>query len=286
MARRLRRAGPGRGPRARDFPAAQAARPRARATRAAAAGAQHALQELDRARRPGAVSRQPRARAAHLFDRALERACHGGARQPRACRARRPHRQLRVGGRSVRSRLQPFLPRRARRRPGVLPAALRPGGLCARLSRRPAHRGESFPLPQRDRRQGPVLVLPSLPDAGVLAVSDRLDGPRAAQRDLPGALHAVSRAPRHPEDRGPQAVGLRRRRRNGRARVARRAVARGARRLGQPDLCRQLQPAAPGWPGARQRLDRAGARRPVRRRRLERDQAAMGLGLGPVVRAR
>ena len=30
------------------------------------------------------------------------------------------------------------------------------------------------------RRQGPVLVLPSVSDAGVLAVPDRLDGPRAA----------------------------------------------------------------------------------------------------------
>ena len=44
-------------------------------------------------------------------DRALERARDGGARQPRARRTRRPHRELRVGGGSVRGRLQPFLPR-------------------------------------------------------------------------------------------------------------------------------------------------------------------------------
>ena len=47
-----------------------------------------------------------------LGDRALERARHGGARQPRASGARRPHRQLCLGRGPVRSRLQPFLPRR------------------------------------------------------------------------------------------------------------------------------------------------------------------------------
>jgi len=39
---------------------------------------------------------------------------------------------------------------------------------------------------------------------------------------------------------------------------------------------------APGWPGARQRLDRAGARRPVRRRRLERDQLLWGSDWDPL----
>ena len=81
-------------------------------------------------------------------------------------------------------------------------------------------------------------------------------------------------------------VGVRRRRRDGRARIARRPFARGARGARQPDLRGQLQPAAPRRPGARQRLDRAGAGRPVRRRGLERDQAAVGLGLGSAVRAR
>ena len=88
------------------------------------------------------------------------------------------------------------------------------------------------------------------------------------------------------EDAETQGLGVRRRRRDGRARIARRPVARRARGARQPDLRRQLQPAAPRRPGARQRLDRAGARRPVRRRGLERDQAAVGLGLGSAVRAR
>ncbi len=56
---------------------------------------------------------------------------------------------------------------------------------------------------------------------------------------------------------------------------------RGAR---QPDLRHQLQPAAPRRPGARQRQDHPGARRRVPRRRLERDQGRLGLGLGQAVR--
>ena len=70
-----------------------------------------------------------------------------------------------------------------------------PGRVCERLPRRPAERGEARQLPAGDRRQGTVVLLPSVPDAGVLAVPDRLDGPRAAQRDLPGALHALPGGP-------------------------------------------------------------------------------------------
>ncbi|MCK7499197.1 MAG: hypothetical protein MZW92_58490 [Comamonadaceae bacterium] len=107
------------------------------------------------------------------------------------------------------------------------------------------------------------------------------------QRDLPGALHALPGAPR-PRCRpsGRKVWGVRRRRRDGRARVARRPDAGRARGARQPDLRRQLQPAAAGRPGARQRLDHPGAGRPVRRRRLERHQAAVGQRLGPAVRAR
>ena len=57
-------------------------------------------------------------------------------------------------------------------------------------------------------------------------------------------------------------------------------------RLDNLVLRRQLQPAAPRRPGARQRLDRAGAGGPLRRRRLERDQAAVGRRLGSALRAR
>ena len=63
----------------------------------------------------------------------------------------------------------------------------------------------------------------------------------------------ASRPARRATARAAQGVGLLRRRRDGRARVARRAVARGARAARQPDLRRQLQPAAARRPGARQR---------------------------------
>ena len=76
-----------------------------------------------------------------------------------------------------------------------------PGRVRARLSRRTAFGRAARQLSPRNRRQGPVVVLPSVPDAGVLAVSDRLDGPRAAQRDLSGALHALSGAPKASSNR-------------------------------------------------------------------------------------
>ena len=69
-----------------------------------------------------------------------------------------------------------------------------------------------------------------------------------------------------------------------RARVARRDLARRAREARQPDLRHQLQPAAPRRPGARQRQDHPGARRRVPRRRLERDQGAVGQRLGHAAR--
>jgi hypothetical protein len=72
-----------------------------------------------------------------------------------------------------------------------------------------------------------------------------------------------------------------RRRRDGRSRIAGRHRRGGAREAGQPDLRRQLQPAAPGRPGARQRQDHPGARRRIPRRRLERHQADLGQLLGP-----
>ena len=68
--------------------------------------------------------------------------------------------------------------------------------------------------------------------------------------------------------------------RDGRARIPRRDLPGRTRRPRQPDLCDQLQPAAPRRPGARQRQDHPGTRRRVPRRRLERDQGHLGLLLG------
>jgi pyruvate dehydrogenase E1 component len=82
-----------------------------------------------------------------------------------------------------------------------------------------------------------------------------------------GPLMAIyqARFNRYLEDRGwwrraGAASGLLRRRRDGRAGVARRARASRARPARQPHLRHQLQPAAPRRPGARQRQDHPGAR--------------------------
>ena len=66
----------------------------------------------------------------------------------------------------------------------------------------------------------------------------------------------------------------------------RRADARGARKARQPDLRHQLQSSATRRAGARQRADHPGAGVAVHRRRLERDQGALGLRLGRPVRPR
>ena len=64
------------------------------------------------------------------------------------------------------------------------------------------------------------------------------------------------------------------------------AVARGARAARQPDLRRQLQPAAPRRPGARQRQGHPGARGDLPRRRLERHQGHLGPRVGRAARPR
>ena len=130
------------------------------------------------------------------------------------------------------------------------------------------------------RRGRAVVVSAPAADAGLLAVPDGLDGPRPDDGDLPGALHALPAAPRPDPDERRAGVGVPRRRRDGRARVARRDLARGAREARQPDVRRQLQPAAPRRPGARQRQDHPGARGRVPRRRLERVQGDLGRRLG------
>ena len=104
--------------------------------------------------------------------------------------------------------------------------------------------------------------------------------------DLPGAVHPLPGRSRAEETVGLEGVGVSRRRRNRRARVARRHHAAGARKARQPHLRRQLQPAAARRPGARQRPDHPGARSGVPRRRLERHQGDLGQGLGSAARER
>ncbi len=107
-----------------------------------------------------------------------------------------------------------------------------------------------------------------------------------ADRDLPRALQPLPRRPRPARALRRQGLGPARRRRDGRARVARRHHPRRARATGQPHLRHQLQPAAPRRPRARQRQDHPGTRGRLPRRRLVRDQGHLGRRLGPPPRAR
>ena len=202
---------------------------------------------------------------------------------------RRTPRDVRLRGEPVRGRLQPLLQGQGppgRRRPGLLPGPRGAGHLRPRVPRGPADRGAPGPLPARDERQGTELLPAPAPDARLLGVPDGLDGPRPAGRRLPGPVQPLPPEPRHQGHEPAARLGVPGRRRDGRARVDLRHLARGARRPRQPDLRHQLQPAAPRRPGARQRQGHPGAGGPVPGRRLERDQGRLGPRVGRAPRAR
>ena len=255
---------------------------------------QHRLRQHHRDRPGRALPRQPRDRGAPARLHALERHGHGGEGQPpppaRGRRPRRPHRLLRLAGQHVRRRLQPLLARRERRTTAATASTSRatssPGIYARAYPRRPPDRRATAQLPPGSRRQGPVELSASEADARVLAVPHRLDGPGPADGDLPGALPQVPACARHRQHREPQGLGVLRRRRDGRGRIAGRHRPGRAREARQPGLRHQLQPAAPGRPGARQRQDHPGTRRRVPRLRLERDQADLGQLLGSAAGAR
>ncbi len=283
--RRRRRARPGAGP----VPDAAADRARPRAARGRARDAQHGLRQHHPDQERAVLPRQRGDRAQDPQRHPLERRGDGLARSAARYRCRRSHRDLRLLRLAVRRGLQPLLPgqgRGRRRRPGLLPGARLPRHLRARVPARPAERAAPGRLPAGEVQGAVHAVLLPAPavDAGLLGVPDGLHGSRPDRRDLPGAdepLHARAR------DRGhlPVArVGLPRRRGDGRAGVAGPVVDRRAGGPGQPDLRGQLQPSAPGRPGARQREDHPGAGVGLPGRRLERDQAGLGPHLGPAAR--
>ena len=170
-----------------------------------------------------------------------------------------------------------------RRGPGLLPGALLPGLLLPPLPRRASHRGSTAPLPAGGRWRGPVVVSAPLADARFLAVPDRVDGPRAADGDLPGTVPEVSRPSWPGRDRGPQGLGVPRRRRNGRAGVARGDLPGRARAARQPDLRRQLQPPAPRRARPRQRQDHPGTRVRLPRCRVEVIKVVWGARWDPLI---
>ena len=287
VARRARRRDRGRRRRARERAGARDRGARGDARRAHAGRADDAVRQHDRGRGAGAFSGRSRHRGAAAALHPLERDGDGRARAEGPQRAGRARRDVLVGGDAVRRRLQPLLARavaRRGRRPRVLPRSLVAGHLLARVHRRPHHRRAGRQLPARGRRQRSSVVPASVADAGLLAIRDRLDGARLAASRVPSALHALSARPRADRRQRSQGVGVSGRRRDRRARIARRARDGGAREARQLDLRRQLQLAAARRAGTRQRQDHPGARGRVPRRGLERDQGDLGFALGPAAR--
>ena len=275
--------------RARLVPGAEAGVVAPRPGRFGASAALFRLSQYDPARKAGRLSRRSRARGTHYLDHSLERARHGVARQPRLWRARRPRCELCVGRGNLRDRLQSLLSRGARglrRRSGVFPAAFGDRRLRPRLSRGSPRGERPRALSTGGWRRRALVLPPSLADARLLAIPDRIHGARRDQRDLPGPVHALSREPRADGDGRSPGVGRVRRWRARRAGGDRGADARFARAPRQFDRYHQLQSPAARRTGARQRSDHPGAGGTVHWRRLECDQSALGLGMGRSVRPR
>ena len=100
------------------------------------------------------------------------------------------------------------------------------------------------------------------------------------QRDLPGPVQPLPAQPWHQGHQPAARLGVSRRRRDGRAGVARGDRHRGPRGAGQPHLRHQLQPAAAGRAGPRQRQDHPGAGVVLPGCRLERHQGRSGAASG------
>ena len=143
---------------------------------------------------------------------------------------------------------------RRRRRPDLLPGPRHARDVRALVPRVPLRRGPPRQLPPGDARQDrPVVVSAPAAHAGLLGVPDGVDGARPDQRDLPGAVQPLPARARPQGHIAAARVVLHRRRRDGRAGVDGGTHARLTREARQPDLRRQLQPAASRRSGPRQR---------------------------------
>src|SRR5580693_1515811 len=267
------------------------AAPAGEGARAASRGARPAVDRFHQHHRAGAGTVVPRRRVrrtAHPRLYPVERGDHGVPRQPARPRRGRAHRDLCVGGLAVRGRVQSLLPRQGPwrvRRPGVLPGTRRPGHLRPRVPRGTAGGNAARRVPAGavpPGRRAAELPAPAA-DAGLLGVPDGVHGPRAAERHLPGAVQPLPARPRAARHVKVARVGVLRRRRDGRARGARRDRAGRPRGTGQPHLRHQLQPAAARRPGARQRQDHPGARGLLPGRGLERHQGHLGRDWDPLL---
>ena len=124
----------------------------------------------------------------------------------------------------VRGRVQPFLARPAAEHGGDLvyiqghsaPGIYARAFLEGRLQEEDLHR-----FRQGGGWKRALVLSPPVAHARVLAIPHRVDGSRTHPGDLPRPVHALPPQPRAAEHRGAQGVVLRRRRGDGRARVAR-----------------------------------------------------------------
>src|SRR5664279_1546983 len=276
VVRRHRRPG---GRRSRPLRHVQAPEAGPAAPRRASAAHADPLHQHDQ---PGAGTLLPRRRGDRAADpapRPLERGGDGPAGEHRLPRDRRPPLHVCQLGEPLRGGLQLVLPREGRRfrGPGLLPGPRGAGDVRARLPGGAPQRRPARPLPARGSPgRGPLVVPAPAPDARLLGVPDRQHGPGTDRRDLPGALQPLPAPPRHRRHQRFARLGIPGRRRDGRAGGPRRAVGGRPRAPRQPDLRRQLQPAAPGRARARQRQDHPGAGGHLPRRRLERRQGHLG----------
>ena len=172
--------------------------------------------------------------------------------------------------------------RRAARRRRLHPGPRRARHLRPGLPRGPPRRGAARPLPPRDRRRPACRSYPhprlmpdfwEYPTVSMGLGSDQRRSTRPASTATCTTASSTTPAETRVwcfvgdgETDEPETLGVDRPRR---PRAAR-----------QPDLGRQLQPAAPRRPGARQRQDHPGARGGLPRRRLERHQGHLGLEVG------
>ena len=199
MARLRRRGRRRRRPPADGVPPRPRRRPRPGPPRSRQRRRLDAVRQHDPDRGRAGDARRPGARGRGHRPRALERDRDRAPGERGVDRARWPHRELPVGRDPLRGRLRPLLarplggpPRRPRLPPGPLVARL----LRARVPRGTAVRGRAAPLPAGGRRRRALVVPAPVADADVLAVPHGVDGARAADGDLPGALHEVPRRAR------------------------------------------------------------------------------------------
>ena len=221
----------------------------------------------------------------------VERRDHGAPSAASGCRGRRAHLDIRFLGLALRSRLQPLLPGQVTPRwwrPDLHSGPRLTGHLRPCVPGRPIVGGSDGRFPPGAQPSGRrVAVLPAPPaDARLLGVPHGVDGAGTDERDLSGPVQSLPPRSRYQGHLRSACLGVPRRRRDRRTGEPRTGPCRRAGGTGQPDLRRQLQPAATRRAGARQRKDRAGIGIILPGRGMERHQGGVGPRMGRTVASR